>query len=69
MVAALRAEPRTEAIVLSDFTATELSPGVFLVRYETVIHGARTHRTSIWLRSDQHLRLRFHQGTPAATDA
>jgi ribonuclease HI len=51
------------------FSATEVSPGVALVSYETVpresLHGA-AHRGSVWVLDGSRWLLRYHQGTPAA---
>lgn len=49
-----------------DLSVVELAAGAWLVRYDTIEGGSRTHRSSIWVRSDRRLRVRFHQGTPAA---
>lgn len=66
MVGALRGMPRTEAAI-ADFEVAMLSRDVVLVTY--VIgpapgQGGRiSRRSSIWVRSEDGWRLRFHQGT------
>jgi len=57
---------------LADFAVEALSDSVALVTYSSVTRladgGSRTAlRSSIWVRSGDRWRLRFHQGTPAAT--
>lgn len=48
-----------------DLSVVELAASVWLVRYDTIVSGARTHRSSVWVRSGGRLRMRYHQGTPA----
>ena len=68
MLEALATAPRSSEIELEDVRVDELAPDAYLVRYDTVARGARTHRSSIWLRVDGRLRMRFHQGTPASSE-
>lgn len=56
-------------IEISEFSVTTLSPTVVLVRYRAAISegdSSPVHslRSSVWLRSDNHWRMVFHQGTP-----
>jgi ribonuclease HI len=53
---------------LPEFSVAEIAPDVALITYrsvwtigEEVLH---TNRTSIWIRTGDGWRLRFHQGTP-----
>jgi hypothetical protein len=55
-------EPPTE-VVIDDFAAAELSPGLVLVTYR-VVAPRPSNRSSIWQRRDGHWVVRFHQGTP-----
>ena len=65
MLMALAASPVDPSVELDGFSAEELSPTVWLARYDTVGEGVRHHRSSIWIRSGDRFRIRFHQGTPA----
>jgi hypothetical protein len=73
-LAALRRAARSDAIGIEDFDLEAVAPDVFLARYDTVIvdpargRALRTRRSSIWLLQDGRFRIRFHQGTPLATD-
>ena len=59
-------------LALMDFRATTLAPGVVLVTYRAVRHGASDEQTayslrsSIWRLSEGQWRMIFHQGTPGA---
>jgi len=73
-LAMLRQSASSDAIAIEDFVLEEISAGVLLARYTTVIvdpargRALRARRTSIWLGADGALRMRFHQGTPLPTD-
>lgn len=68
---ALRNEADTTEIVADSYAATELAPGVALLTYRSAQRDAQglrsrhTLRSSIWLLTDGHWQLRYHQGTPA----
>lgn len=68
---ALRNEADTAEIVADGYAATELAPGVALLTYRSAQRDAQglrskhTLRSSIWLLTDGHWQLRYHQGTPA----
>jgi ribonuclease HI len=66
MLMALAASPPNPSMELVGFGAHELAPTVWLARYDTVIDGVRHHRSSIWIRSGDRFRMRYHQGTRAA---
>jgi hypothetical protein len=53
-------------VELVGFAVDELAPTVWLARYDTVTGGVRHHRSSIWIRSGDRFRMRYHQGTRAA---
>jgi ribonuclease HI len=62
MIEALVADPAVGDTLLADAAATELAPGVVMVRYHTT--GARpTHRVSVWVHDGGDWRIRYHQGT------
>ena len=58
-------------VVLREFRALTLAPGVVLVTYRAVRHGgleeqlAHSLRSSIWRRSEGRWQMIFHQGTPS----
>jgi ribonuclease HI len=60
---ALAAAAPDPTVELSAFSADELSPTVWLARYESRIDGVLCHRSSIWIRSGDRFRIRYHQGT------
>ncbi|MGE8492211.1 DUF4440 domain-containing protein [Comamonas sp.] len=68
---ALRNEADTAEIEADGYAATELAPGVALLTYRSTQRDAQglrskhTLRSSIWLLTDGHWQLRYHQGTPA----
>ena len=62
---ALAASIVDPSVDLLDFTLDELAPTVWLSRYDTVIAGVRSHRSSLWIRSGDRFRIRYQQGTPA----
>jgi ribonuclease HI len=66
MLMALAASSPDPSVELFGFSAEELSPTVWLARYDTVGDGVRHHRSSIWIRFGDRFRMRYHQGTPAA---
>jgi ribonuclease HI len=66
MLMALAASPPDPTVQLVGFSVDELAPKVWLARYDTVGDGVRHHRSSIWIRSGDRFRMRYHQGTPAA---
>ena len=66
MLAALAASPADPSVELLEFSVDELAPTVWLARYDTVGDGVRHHRSSIWIRSGDEFRMRYHQGTRAA---
>ncbi len=55
-------EPPAE-VVIDDFVAAELAPGLVLVTYR-VVAPRPSNRSSIWQRRDGRWVVRFHQGTP-----
>ncbi|WP_019818963.1 nuclear transport factor 2 family protein [Saccharomonospora saliphila] len=66
LLAMLREESR-EPVPLTDadMRATRLADDVVLVTYLVSASGARSRRSSVWLRAaDGRWRLYFHQGTP-----
>lgn len=51
-----------------ELSTSELSPGVMLVTYRTIIDGdpgSAALRSSIWVRRDTSWQIRFHQATPS----
>ena len=65
----LRTEPLRAPVLLGDFVARLLAPGIALVTYRTshqdgsgVLVG-QAMRTSIWVNRDNRWQLQFHQGT------
>jgi ribonuclease HI len=72
MLELLESAPRTDAVSLEAFDATEVAPGVYLVTDEAVgmLEGRRVRRrrSSLWLRRGERFVLRFHQGTPVPDD-
>jgi hypothetical protein len=42
---------------------TALASDVVLLTYEAVVEGLRSLRSSVWVRTEEGWRLRFHQGT------
>jgi ribonuclease HI len=69
MLMALAASPPNPSVELVGFAVDELAPTVWLARYDTVIDGVRHHRSSIWIRSGDRFRMRYHQGTRTADPA
>jgi hypothetical protein len=69
ILAAIAGRPPDPSIEFEDFTVEELAPGVWLARFDTVAGGVRAHRVSIWVRSGDGLRVRYHQGTRGADQA
>lgn len=70
------AMPRREipvALPLPGLEVSRIGADAALVTYETNERAAsgteRTRRSSLWTRTADGWRLRFHQGTPAAPDA
>ena len=61
-----------EPIHASNFAVEQLSADVALITYKTAHiastgeHLRRSLRSSLWVRTPEGWRLRFHQGTPAA---
>ena len=61
------------SVAPDEFRVTELAPDVALLTYRSAHrdeHGRlinHTHRSSLWMLDGEHWRLRYHQGTPAAT--
>ncbi len=58
-------------ILLTDFSARQLAPGVILATYRTVCRGGgepdqHRLRSSIWKLIDGRWQMVFHQGTPAS---
>jgi hypothetical protein len=58
-------------IVLTDFSARQLAPGVMLVTYRTHLSAPNapagyTLRSSIWTLRQGRWQMVFHQGTPGA---
>ena len=50
----------------SGLSVDELAPTVWLARYDTVFgDGVPAPPSSIWIRSGDRFRMRYHQGTPA----
>ena len=66
IVAALAADPGERSRLVDAVTA-ELADGVVLLTYTAIAaDGARSLRSSVWVRDDgAGWRVRFHQGTPA----
>jgi len=58
-------------VVSSNYTAILLTEGAALLSYDSALvdHGGKPYRksrrSSLWLKSPDGWRLRFHQGTPA----
>jgi hypothetical protein len=69
MLMALAASPVDPSVELGDFTIDVLAPTVWLARYDTIGEGVRHHRASIWIRSGDGFRIRYHQGTRASDAA
>ena len=68
-IAALAAEPGGGEVEAHTVVAERLADGVILVTYATGEGSARALRSSVWLQGEDGCwRLRYHQGTPAATD-
>src|SRR5262245_9770791 len=72
IIEALKQETHDPAarIVLAEFAARRLAPGVVLVTYRTVLRAGPAPptsrlRSSIWKRIDGHWQMVFHQGTPS----
>jgi ribonuclease HI len=65
MLMALAASPPDSSVELVEFTADELAPTAWLARFDTIVQGVRYHRSSIWIRSGDRFRMRYHQGTRA----
>ena len=61
-IRALLEGPREDPVAIDDFAVDRLADGVALVTYRT----AAAKRSSIWVRSGDRWRIRFHQGTPTA---
>jgi hypothetical protein len=57
---------------LPDFVASEIAPGVALITYRSVWtigdETLHTNRTSVWIRTGDGWRMRFHQGMPRSDD-
>jgi len=74
IIAALQQEAPDPAvqILLTDFSARELAPGVVLTTYRTVRRSGAAEpdlfglRSSIWKLIDGRWQMVFHQGTPAS---
>jgi ribonuclease HI len=69
MLMALAASPAGPSVELVGFSTEELAPTVWMARYDTMADGARVHRVSIWIRSGDRFRMRYHQGTRAIEPA
>ena len=66
-------EPRPDALIdatlpLPDYTLALIAPNVALATYTSEVrhHGTleRGRRSSLWIKTEGHWKLRFHQGTP-----
>jgi len=52
---------------LKDFSVHEIAEGVALVTYVSIIEGEKVligNRSSIWVKTPNGWKMRFHQGTP-----
>ena len=58
-------EPLTNRTTLEVIGTDRLSDDVVMVRWRSRSKGAVVLRTSVWVRTPQGWKLRFHQGTPA----
>jgi hypothetical protein len=75
VIEALQHEPSdpTTRVLLTDFAARQLAPGVVLVTYRTLLSGpgappGYTLRSSIWELAKGQWQMVFHQGAPGAVD-
>ena len=71
ILAALHAEPPTEAISIVAFEVANLSPDLVLATFDSDAPDAdgvpiRRRRSSLWIRHTDRWQIRFHQGTPIA---
>ncbi len=68
VIAALQ-EEIPQKVWVRDFQVRLLAPGVVLATFRSVgAAGSRSSlRSSIWMLEDGRWRLKFHQGTPAAS--
>jgi hypothetical protein len=56
---------------LKDFKVHQISDNVVLVTYVSIIESENVqigNRSSIWMKTDEGWKLRFHQGTPVIRD-
>ncbi len=58
-------EPLTNRTTLEVIGTDRLSDDVVMLRWRSRSKGAVVLRTSVWVRTPQGWKLRFHQGTPA----
>ncbi len=66
VLAQLASTAPNDAVSIEDFLIAALAPDVVLATFDAVrTDGARTRRSSIWVRRDGRWVVRFHQGTPA----
>jgi hypothetical protein len=66
---ALEHEPFTASLPLDAWRARLLGPDIALVTYVSEVERSeveRANRSSVWSRTEDGWKLRFHQGTPAA---
>ncbi|MET9802408.1 nuclear transport factor 2 family protein [Streptomyces sp. NPDC006368] len=66
LLAAITADdaPPPRALTTSPMRGTQLADDVVHLTFDTESGGRRTHRSSLWLRTDRGWLLYFHQGTP-----